>query len=179
MDEEKEKRIRKEKTKLKKIFKHISDDKKKLVENLIQNAAFMSVTLEDLQKNISTEGAIIRAKNGNGFETVQGIMEDTLGMNKGYIYESVVADSLYKASIPLYYFSKSSGLEIDFIIPYKGFSTLIEAKAKTGNTKSSKTVMSHKEHYGETKLIKIGDYNISQEGDIITIPHYMTFVLGK
>ena len=117
--------------------------------------------------------------NQLGFETIQGIMEDTLGMNKGYIYESVVADSLYKASIPLYYFSKSSGLEIDFVIPYKGFSTLIEAKAKTGNSKASKTVMSHKEHYGETKLIKIGDYNISQEGDIITIPHYMTFVLGK
>ena len=71
MDEEKEKRIRKEKNKLKKIFKDISDDKKKLVENLIQNAAFMSVTLEDLQKKISTEGAIITAKNGNGFETVQ------------------------------------------------------------------------------------------------------------
>ena len=27
--------------------------------------------------------------------------------------------------------------------------------------------------------IKIGDYNISEEGDIITIPHYLTFVLGK
>ena len=56
---------------------------------------------------------------------------------------------------------------------------LIEAKPKTGNTKSSKTVMKHPEHYGKTKLIKIGDYNISEEGDIITIPHYLTFVLGK
>lgn len=56
---------------------------------------------------------------------------------------------------------------------------MIEAKAKTGNTKSSKTILKHHEHYGKTKLIKIGDYNISEEGDIITIPHYMTFVLGK
>lgn len=39
----------------------------------------------------------------------------------------------------------------------------MEAKAKTGNTKSSKTVMNRPEHYGKTKLIKIGDYNISEE----------------
>lgn len=35
--------------------------------------------------------------------------------------------------------------------------------------------MSHPEHYGKTKQVKIGDYNISQQGDIITIPHYLTF----
>lgn len=56
---------------------------------------------------------------------------------------------------------------------------LIEAKAKTGNTKSSRTVMSHPEHYGKTRLIKIGDYNISEEGGVITLPHYLTFVRGK
>ena len=30
----------------------------------------------------------------------------------------------------------------------------------------------------KTKLIKIGDYNVSEEGDIITIPHYLIFALG-
>ena len=39
--------------------------------------------------------------------------------------------------------------------------------------------MKHPEHYGKTKFIKIGDYNISEEGDTITIPHYLTFVLDK
>lgn len=39
--------------------------------------------------------------------------------------------------------------------------------------------MNRPEHYGKTKLIKIGDYNISEEGNIITIPHYLAFVLGK
>lgn len=56
---------------------------------------------------------------------------------------------------------------------------LVEAKTTTGNTKASKTVMKNKEHYGKTKLIKIGDYNISETEDIITIPHYLTFALGK
>lgn len=30
----------------------------------------------------------------------------------------------------------------------------------------------------KTKLIKIGDYNVSEEGDIIKIPHYLIFALG-
>ena len=114
-----------------------------------------------------------------GFDVIQGILQDNLDMNKGYLYEAIVADSLYKAGVPLYYFGKDSGLEIDFVISYKDFSTLVEAKTKTGNTKSSKQVMNNPDHYGKTKLIKIGDYNISETGDIITIPHYLTFVIGK
>lgn len=114
-----------------------------------------------------------------GVETIAAINKGELGQGKGAIYEALAFDSLNKANIETYYFAKESGLEIDFVIPYDGYSTLVEAKAKTGNTKSSKTVMKHPEHYGKTKLIKIGDYNISQEGDIITIPFYLTFVLGK
>lgn len=112
-------------------------------------------------------------------DTIAAINKGNLGQRKGAIYESIVFDALNKAGIDTFYFAKSTGLEIDFVISYNGFPTLIEAKAKTGNTKSSKTVMKHPEHYGKTKLIKIGDYNITEEGDTITIPHYLTFVLGK
>ena len=114
-----------------------------------------------------------------GIDTVSAINRGELGQGKGAIFEALAFDSLNKAGIDVYYYAKESGLEIDFVISYKGYSTLIEAKAKTGNTKSSKTVMNHPEHYGKTRLIKIGDYNISEEGDIITIPYYLTFVLGK
>lgn len=76
-------------------------------------------------------------------------------------------------------FSKESGLEIDFVISYDGYPALVESKPKNSNTKSSKTVMKHPEHYGKTKLIKIGDYNIGQQEDILTIPHYLVFMLGK
>ena len=114
-----------------------------------------------------------------GFDVIQGILQDDSGMNNGYLYEAIVADSLYKAGIPLYYFGKESKLEVDFVISYNGFSTLIEAKAKTGNTKSSKQIMNNPNHYGKNKLIKIGNYNISESGDIITIPHYLTFAIGK
>ena len=113
-----------------------------------------------------------------GSETIIAINQGNLGMGKGAIYEAMVFDSLNKAGINTYYFAKESGLEIDFVIAYTGFSCLVEAKAKTGNTKSSKTVMNHPEHYGKTKLIKIGDYNVGEVGDILTIPHYMSFLLG-
>jgi len=114
-----------------------------------------------------------------GIDTLSGINKGDLGQGKCAIYEAVVFESLKKADIESFYFAKETGLKIDFVISYEGISTLIEAKAKTGNTKSSKTVMSHPEHYGKTKLIKIGDYNVSEEGDITTIPHYLIFALGK
>lgn len=114
-----------------------------------------------------------------GFDTIKALMQDSLGMNKGQIYEAALADSLYKAFIPTYYFRKSSGLEIDFVISYLGYSTLIEAKAKKGNAKSSKTIMNNKEHYGVTKLIKFGDYNITQQNDILTLPYYLAFLINR
>ena len=114
-----------------------------------------------------------------GIDTVAAMNRGELGQGKGAVYEALVFDSLSKAGLDIYYFAKDTGLEVDFVISYEGVATLVEAKARTGNTKSSRTIMNHPEHYGKTKLIKIGDYNISEEGDIITIPHYLAFVLGK
>ncbi|MBQ3713456.1 MAG: ATP-binding protein [Spirochaetia bacterium] len=114
-----------------------------------------------------------------GLDTVIAMNKGNLGQGKGAIYESLVFDSFNKGEIDTFYFAKESGLEIDFVICYDGHSYLVESKSKNGNTKSSKTVMAHPEHYGKTKLIKIGDYNVGEEGDIMTIPHYMAFILAK
>ena len=67
--------------------------------------------------------------------------------------------------------------ELDFVINYSGSSTILEVKAKDGNTKSAKTVMSHPEHYGKTELIRIKDSNLSAANNILTIPHYMAYLL--
>ena len=114
-----------------------------------------------------------------GIETMASIYRGNMGQGKGAIYEAAVFDSLSKAGIEPYYFSKDTGLEVDFVIAYLGYPTLVETKTTSGNVKSSRTIMKHPEHYGKTKLIKIGEYNIGQEGDIITIPHYLVFLLGK
>ena len=63
--------IKKEEKKLNTIFKDIPEDKKSLCEGLIKNAAFMYVTLEELQKEINENGAMIKYQSGNGFHTIR------------------------------------------------------------------------------------------------------------
>lgn len=67
----KEEKIKREIRNLNKIFKDIPVGKKKLVSNLIQNAAFMAVTLSDLQEQINEEGPVCEVVNGNGFRVMQ------------------------------------------------------------------------------------------------------------
>jgi len=63
-------RINAEIKKLKTIFKDIQKDKKDTVTSLINNASFMMITLEDLQKDINENGAVSEYKNGeNQFGT--------------------------------------------------------------------------------------------------------------
>ncbi len=64
MEEERERRIKQEKDKLKRQFSKIDKKKKALVQRLIENAAFMAVTLEDLQQEINEKGCISEYKNG-------------------------------------------------------------------------------------------------------------------
>lgn len=101
---------------------------------------------------------------------------DLLGY-KGAVFESLMADILGKMGRKLYYFHKNSGLELDFVLPYKGECTPLECKATTGNTKSLKTVLKHPEHYHVYQALKVGDYNVGRNGPILTLPFYMAFML--
>ena len=78
---------------------------------------------------------------------------------------------------PLYYFRKDSGLEIDFVIRYKGECVPVEVKAKDGNAKSLKTIMAHPEKYHVKNAIKLTSGNIGRVGGVLTLPHYMAFLL--
>ena len=62
-------RIKKELRKIKALYKRAPKNQQKLCEKLMENAAFMAVTLDDLQQKIKTEGAVVKATNGNGFQT--------------------------------------------------------------------------------------------------------------
>lgn len=77
----------------------------------------------------------------------------------------------------LYYYCKDSELEVDFVIRYKGECTLVEVKATTGNTKSTKTILKHPEKYHVNQVIKLGDYNVGRSEQILTLPVYMAFLL--
>ena len=60
----KEKRIFKELERISRFFEKVDINQKALVGPLLQNAAFMKVTLEDLQKQINSEGVTEVYQNG-------------------------------------------------------------------------------------------------------------------
>jgi len=62
--EEKEKRIKRELNRLKKIFVDLPKDAKRVADGLIHEAAFMRVTLEETRAVIDREGVIERFEQG-------------------------------------------------------------------------------------------------------------------
>ena len=68
---QKNKAIKKELNRLKKLFKDLPENKKKISEKLIDNAAFMSVSLEELKKDIILYGVketYVNGKDQYGFK---------------------------------------------------------------------------------------------------------------
>lgn len=92
---------------------------------------------------------------------------------------NLISDMFTKMGRKLYYFHKNSGLEVDFVIRYKGECTLVEVKASSGNTKSTKTILAHPEKYHVHSAIKLGDYNVGKSSEILTLPLYMAFLLTE
>jgi len=62
--QERDERIKKEFSKLKKLLTDIPKDKANSVESLLRNAAFMSITLDDLQDKINEIGVVSEYQNG-------------------------------------------------------------------------------------------------------------------
>ena len=110
--------------------------------------------------------------------TAAKILGGELGMYKGAIYENIIADCFSKLDRKLYYYHKDSGLEIDFITTYEDEISLVEVKATTGNTKSANTILKNKEQYHVDRCIKLSNNNIGLEGEKLTIPYYMAFLLS-
>ena len=102
---------------------------------------------------------------------------DLLGY-KGAIFENLMAVFLCKSGQKLYYLHKDSGLELDFLVRFKGECVVLEIKAKTGKSKSMTTVLKNKDVYHVKNAIKLGQYNVGREGDILTIPLYMGFLVN-
>lgn len=111
----------------------------------------------------------------------QGTQSDVLQGNllgyKGSIFENIIADVFSKMGRDLYYYHKESGLEINFLMRYKGQITLVEVKSTTGNIKSTKTILKNKNVYHVNSAIKLGRYNVGRDGETLTLPLYMAFLL--
>lgn len=189
------------------IPRQLSKENKKFQYSVVKKGAAASKYAESLQW-IEDAGIISRCYNlsitelpldGNAQENVfkvymkdcglfAGMLEDgtqydilqgNLYGYKGAVFENLIADIFAKMGRKLYYFHKDSGLEVDFVIRYKGECTLVEVKATDGNTKSTKTILRHPEKYHVSSAIKLGDHNIGRAGQILTLPLYMAFLLRE
>jgi len=65
-DMSKEARIKREYNRLRLTLRDLDSNMKKTLESLLRNAAFMAVTLEDLQDEINREGCTVEYDNGGG-----------------------------------------------------------------------------------------------------------------
>ena len=79
-------RVKNEIAKIRRIFKDIPEDKKKLANRLIENAGFMAILLSDLQEDIKINGYKEEYKNGEN----------------QYGYKRSIAADLYQVTIKNY-----------------------------------------------------------------------------
>lgn len=112
-----------------------------------------------------------------GRETRADILQGNLDSFKGAIYENLMADTLIKKGVKLYYYHKESGLELDFLVRLNGKCVPLEVKATNAQAKSLKTVLKHTEKYHIDNAIKFGDFNVGRNGTLLTLPTYMQFLL--
>ncbi len=109
--------------------------------------------------------------------TQLSIQQGALGSYKGAIYENLIADVFGKMGRKLYYFHRTSGLEIDFVIRHDGQCMPVECKASTGKAKSLQTVLKNREVYHVENALKFGSYNIGRENNVLTLPLYMAYLI--
>ena len=104
----------------------------------------------------------------------KSILTNQLGMYKGYIYENIIADAFTKNGINLFYYNNK--IEIDFLTQYNMKVVPIEVKANDGNSKSLKTLVDNNKD-SILFSIKIKNTNIGFVNNILTIPHYLSFLI--
>ena len=97
----------------------------------------------------------------------------------GALYESLVSAMLTKQDIkPYFYKNEDSTIELDFVIRAKNMIIPIEVKRKRGKAKSLENVINDK-NIPVQKGIKLSLNNIGYDGDIITIPYFLSFLLKR
>lgn len=87
---EREKRIKKERNRLRKIFKEISEEKKKITIPLIDRASFLLVSLEDYENDINEKGSTEFFAQGDQipYERARPVVQQYNSANK--LYQTLV-----------------------------------------------------------------------------------------
>ena len=99
-------------------------------------------------------------------------------INKGAVFENIVAQELYAHGYPLYYYNSKKFGEIDFIVEQNGKSLPIEVKSGKAYNKHSalNNLLDVKEYGIEGAFIFTND-NVKIEGKFNYLPIYMVMFL--
>ena len=108
----KDKRIKTEFDRLFKLYENLPENKLELCTPLIENAAFMKVTLDDMQEAVAAEGATDEYCNGNN-QSGRKISANIQAYNQTMKIYTAVIDRLAKMLPPMTAKSKLDILRAD------------------------------------------------------------------
>ena len=99
-------------------------------------------------------------------------------INKGAVFENVVAQELHTHGYPLYYYNSKKFGEIDFIVEQNGKSLPIEVKSgKAYNKHSALNNLMNAKEYGIEEAFIFTNDNVKIEGKLNYLPIYMVMFL--
>ena len=99
-------------------------------------------------------------------------------INKGAVFENVVAQELHAHGYPLYYYNSKKFGEIDFIVEQNGKSLPIEVKSgKAYNKHSALNNLMNAKEYGIEEVFIFTNDNVKIEGKLNYLPIYMVMFL--
>ncbi len=103
-----------------------------------------------------------------------------LGVYKGALYENIAGEALVKSGYKLYYYKKENGtLEEDFFIRSADNLIPVEVKAKSGRSKSLRTLISSDKYPDVSYGFKLSANNIGYDDNKYTFPYFCAFLLKR
>lgn len=107
------------------------------------------------------------------------VKNNELNIYNGALYESIVSESLVKQGFNLYFFkNESATIELDFLIRKENQILPIEVKRQRGRASSLKACINNP-NININKGIKLTHQNINHDGDYVTIPYFLSFLLKR
>lgn len=106
------------------------------------------------------------------------IMNKEKDINKGAVYENVIAQELHAHDYPLYYYNSKKNGELDFIIEHEGKVLPIEVKSgKCYEKHSALDNVMNTAKYGIDEAYVFTNDNIKSKGKMTYLPIYMIMFL--
>jgi len=110
-----------------------------------------------------------------GFDIKSAIINDTItGEAKGGIYESLMADMLFKKGIPLNYYRPNDNMEIEFLIAKD--CKIIPLEVKSGNS-ATPSLNEYIKQFKPHLTLKFGSCNVGRADTKLTLPLYMAMFI--